>query len=76
MSHPWTRETRKSVSNREAVGSDGLPPGLLKVDHPAFTQRLHNIVLIVWVTGEDPQQYKYAIIKTLQMKNSRTDCNN
>ena len=45
----------KGVSNWKAVGSDGLPAELLKIDHPVFAQFFHNILGSVWFTGV-PQQ--------------------
>ena len=69
-------EALKGMSNWKAVGPDGLPAELLKIDHPAFAQCFHNILVNVWLTGEVPQQWKDAIIKVLHKKKDRTDCNN
>jgi len=69
-------EAVKGMSNWKAVGPDGLPVEVLKLDHPAFVQYFHSILVNVWVTGEVPQQWKDAIIKTLHKKKDRTDCNN
>ncbi len=55
-------EAPKGMPNWKAVGPDGLPAELLKIDHPAFAQCFHNILVNVWLTGEVPQQWKDAII--------------
>ena len=68
-------EALEGMSNWKAVGTDGLPAALLKIDHPAFAQRFHNILVNVSVRGEVPQQWKDAIIKVLHKKKGRTDCN-
>ena len=70
-------EALKGMSSWKAVGPDGLPAELLKIDHPAFAQCFHNILVTVWLTtGEVPQEWKYAIDKVLHKKKDRTDCNN
>ena len=66
----------KSMPNWNAVGPDGFPAELLKIDQPAFAQCFHNILVDVRLTGEAPQQWKYAIIKVLHETKDRTDCNN
>ena len=38
-------EALKGMSNWKAVGPDGLPAELLKIDHPAFAQCFHNTSL-------------------------------
>ena len=61
-------EALKGMSDWKAVGPDGLPAELLKMDHPSFAQCFHNILVNVWVTGEVLQQWKDAIIKVLHTK--------
>ena len=63
-------EALKGMSNWKAVGPDGLPVELLKIDHPAFAQCFHNILVNVWSTGEVPQQWKDAIIKSFTKRRS------
>ena len=53
-------EALEGMSNSKAVGPDGLPAELLKIDHPAFAQYFHNILANVWITGEVLHQWKYA----------------
>ena len=54
-------ETREGMPNWKAVGQEGLLAELLKIDHPAFVQSCHNILVNVWVTGEVPPQWKYQV---------------
>ena len=60
-------EVIKGMPNWKAVGPDGLPAEVLKLDHPEFVQCFHSIIVNVWKTGEVPQQWKDAI-KVLPMK--------
>ena len=69
-------EALKGMSHWQAVGPDGFPAELLKIDHPAFAQCFHNILANVWEPGEVPQQWKYAIIKVLHEKEDRIHRNN
>ena len=66
----------RAVPNWKAVGPDGLPAEILKLDRPEIIQCFHHILANVWITGEVPQQWKYATIKVLHKKKDRTDCNN
>ena len=50
----------------KAVGPDGLPAELLKLDHPGVFQWFHHIFVNVWITEELSQQWKHAIIKILR----------
>ena len=61
-------EALRGKSNLKAVGPDGLPAELLKIDHPAFAQCFHNILVNVWVTGEVPQQWKDASSRSFTKK--------
>ena len=58
-------EALQGMPHWKGVGPDGLPAELLKIDHPAFAQCFHNILMDVWVAREFPQQWKDAIIKVL-----------
>ena len=62
--HPWTDEMTeviKGMSSWKAVGPDGLPAELPTLGHPELIQCFHNMLVKVWITGEVPQQSKYAI---------------
>ena len=61
--------------NWTAVGPDGLPAQILKIDHPAFAQYFHDILVNVRVAGEVPQHWKDAHHQGPSHKD-RTDCNN
>ena len=65
-------EALKGMSNGKAVWQNGLPGKLLKLDHPAFAQCFHNILVSGWVTGQVPQQWKFAIIKVIHKKEGPT----
>ena len=69
-------EVIKGMPNRKAVGPDRLPAEVLKLHHPEDAQRIHSILVDVWVTEEVPQLWKYAIIKVLHKQKDRADCNN
>ena len=60
-------EALKGMPNRKAVGPDGLPAELPK-NRPGFAQCFHSVPVSVWVTGEVPQQWKYAMIKVLHRR--------
>ena len=47
-------DSLKGMLNWNAVRPDGLLAKLLKIDHPAFAQCFHSILVNVWVTGEKP----------------------
>ena len=49
-------EALKGRSNLNAVGPDGLPAELPKINHPTFAQCFQNLLANVWVTGGAPQQ--------------------
>ena len=68
-------EVIRGMPNWKAVGPDGLPSDLLKLDQPEFFRRFHSILVNVWITGEVPQQWNDAIIKILHKKKDRSDCN-
>ena len=68
-------EALKGMSNWKAVGPDGLPAELLKIDHPAFAQCFHDTLVDVWVTREVLERWKDAIIKVLHKKKDRAECN-
>ena len=71
------------MSNRKAVGPDGLLAELLK---PAVdgdrdgTRRIlvqfHAIVIAIWQGGGVPQEWKDATIMVLHKKKDRTECGN
>ena len=69
-------QTLKGMSNWKAVGPNGLPAELVIIDRPAFAQCFHYILVNVWLSGEVPQRWKNAVIKVLNKKKDRTDCNN
>lgn len=64
------------MSNWKAVGPDGLPAELPKLDHPEVTQWCDHILVNFWAPGEVPQQWKYATTDALHKQNNRSDCNN
>ena len=47
-------EVIKGMPNWKAVGPDGLPADVLKLDHPEDAQCFHSILVDVWITEEVP----------------------
>ena len=63
----------------KGVGPDGVSVGLFKIaldGDPALRRRLLDIVVCIWMGGEVPQQWKYAIIMVRHKKKDRTECGN
>ena len=50
----------RGMRNWKAVGPDFLPVELLKIDHLDFIRYFHNLLVNMWRTGDDPQQWKDA----------------
>ena len=68
-----------SLANGKTVGPDGVSVELFKIPlngDPALRRRLLDIVVHIWMRGEMPQQWKYAIIMVLHKKKDRTECGN
>ena len=69
----------RSLTNRKAVGPDGVSVELFKItlngDH-ALRLRLLDIVVRIMRGGEVPQQWKDAIIMLLHKKKDRTEYGN
>ena len=69
----------RSLANGKAVGPDEVFVELFKITlngDPTLRRRLLDIVNFVWMGGEVPQQWKYAIIMVLHKKKYRTECGN
>ena len=69
----------RSLANRKAVGSDGVPVELFKVTlngDPALHRRLLDVVVCIWRENKVRQQWKYVIIMVLHKKKGRTECGN
>ena len=65
-----------SRTGKRYVGPGSLPAELLKLDHPEFIRRFHDLLVDVWRTGDVPQRRKSAIFKILHKKKDRSDCSN
>ena len=63
-------------TGKRYVGPGSLPAKLLKLDHPEFIRRFHDLLVDVWRTGDVPQRRKSAIFKILHKKKDRSDCSN
>ena len=62
-------EPSMDMSNWKAVGSDGLPTKILKLDHPGLKPLLSPTSFVnAWITGEGPQQWTDAFIKVLRKR--------
>ena len=68
------------MANGKAMGPDELPAKLLKLGLSDSSHKIllafHDIIVAVWMTGEVPQEWKYATIKVLHKKKDRTECSN
>ena len=68
------------MANGKAMGLDELPAELLKL---GLSDSFHEILLafydiigVVWMTGEVPQDWKDATINVLHKQKDRTECSN
>ena len=80
---PAVSETKKALrfmANGKAMGADELPAELLKLglsdSSHEFLLAFHDVIVAVWMTREEPQEWKDATIKVLHKKMDRTECSN
>ena len=70
----------KAMANAKAVGPDGLPAELLKLElqqeDRTILLELHRLTTLIWREGNVPQQWKDAIITVLHKKGDKTECGN
>ena len=70
----------RSIANGKAMGPDELLVEVPKLELSGSSHEillaLHGIIVAVWMTGEVPQEWKYATIKVLHKKKDRTECSN
>ena len=69
----------KSMANDKAVGPDGLPAELLKLElqqDRTILLEFHRLTTLIWREGKVPQQCKDAIITVLHKKGDKTECGN
>ena len=74
-----TRKALRSMANGKAMGPDELPAELLKLGLSDSSHEIllaFHIIMAIWMTGEVPQEWKYATIKVLHKKKDRTECSN
>ena len=75
-----TKKALRSMANGKAMGPDELPAELLKLGLSDSSHEIllafHDIIVAVWMTGEVPQEWKYATIKVLHKNMDRTECSN
>ena len=68
------------MANGKAMGPDELPAELLKLGFSNSSHEIllafHSIIVAVRMTGEVPQEWKYATIKVLRETKDRTECGN
>ena len=68
------------MTNRKAVGPDGLPAELLNVlaaeGELNTLGKFHDIIKVVWRGNGVPQQWEDATIKVLNKKKYRTESGN
>ena len=75
-----TKKALRFMANGKAMGADELPAELLKLglsdSSHEFLLAFHDVVVAVWMTREEPQEWKDATIKVLHKKMDRTECSN
>ena len=75
-----TKTALRSMAYGKAMGTDELPAELFKLGLSDSSREIllafHGIIVAVWMTGEAPQEWKYATIKVLHKKKDRTECRN
>ena len=69
----------KAMANAKAVGPDGLPAELLKLElqqDRTILLELHRLTTLIWCEGKVLQQWKDAVITVLHKKGDKTECEN
>ena len=69
----------KAMANAKAVGPDGLPAELLKLElqqDRTILLEFHRLTTLIWREGKVPQQWKDAVITVLHTKGDVTECGN
>ena len=65
------------MANGKAMGPDELPVELLKLGLSDSSHEIllpfHDIIVVVWMTGEVPQEWKDATIKILHRQEEGSD---
>ena len=67
------------MAKKKAVGSDGLPTELLKLElqqDRTILLEFHRLTTLIWHEGKVPQQWKDAVITVLHKKGDKTECGN
>ena len=67
----------KAMANAKAVGPDGLPAELLKLElrqDRTILRELHRLTILIWRQGNVPRQWKDAVITILYKKGDKTEC--
>ena len=69
----------EAMAIKKEVGSDGLPPELLKLglqQNRTILRELHRLTTLTWREGKVPQQWEDAVITVLYKKGDKTECGN
>ena len=69
----------KAMATEKAVGPDGLPAELLKLELQQDRTILlehYRLTTLIWREGKVPQQWKDAVITVLHKKGDKTECGN
>ena len=68
------------MANGKTMGPDELPAELLKLGLYDSSHEIllafHDIIVVVWMTGEVPQEWKDATINVLHKTMNQTECSN
>ena len=68
-----------AISNAKAMGPDGLPVELLKLElrqDRTILLELHRLTTLIWREGKVPKQWKDAFITVFHKKGNKTGCGN
>jgi len=60
----------------KAVGSDNIPPEMLKHGGRTLKQKLYKLILMIWNNEKVPQQWNEGIICPVYKKGDRLNSNN
>ena len=67
----------KQLANGKAPGVDGIPAEVFKFGSLLMINKLYKILVLIWETGEVPQQFKDAsIIHLYKQKGNKRVCDN
>jgi ribonuclease HI len=76
MNHNLYREVVRSLGNGKAPGPDGIPNELLKHLPDEWHEVLHLMLVMCWIMGKTPQEWKQSLTIMLHKKGDEQDSRN